>query len=72
MSIKEKKNTSEMTNRRNNQLNKERVIVGCLIFTESLHPQKRFDLDWLQTDDELIGTFVNTVGHFQIHQVMCT
>ena len=47
---------------------KERVIDGCLICTESLHPPKRFDLDEVQLDDQLIGTFVNTVGHLKIHE----
>ena len=47
---------------------KERVIDGCLICTESLHPPKRFDLDEVQLDDQLICTFVNTVGRLKIHE----
>jgi len=48
---------------------KQRVIDQCLILTESLHPPKRFNLDWVQTDDQLIGTFVQTVGHLKIHEL---
>ncbi len=45
-----------------------RVIDGCLLCTESLHPPKRFDLDWVQDDLQLIGEFINTVGHLTIHK----
>ena len=47
---------------------KSRVIDNCFISTESLHPPKRFDLDWVQDDLQLIGEFVNTVGHLVVHK----
>ncbi len=45
----------------------QRVIDKCLILTESLHPPKKFNLDSIYTDDQLIGKFVQTVGHLKIH-----
>ena len=45
-----------------------RVIDNCFICTESLHPPKTFELDWVQDDLQLIGQFINTVGHLTIHK----
>lgn len=45
-----------------------RVIEDCKICTESLHPPKTFELDWVQDDLQLIGQFINTVGHLTIHK----
>ena len=46
-----------------------RVIDNCLICTESLHPPKTFELDWIKDDLQLIGEFINTVGHLTIHEL---
>ena len=49
---------------------KDRVFVGDCLKFESLHtPRLEGDFSFLSRDDELIGAYVQVVGHLQIQEL---
>ena len=49
---------------------KDRVFAGDSLKFESLHsPRQEGDFSFLTRDDELIGAFVQVVGHLQIQEL---
>ncbi len=47
----------------------DKIFYGCkVIFQTTIEPQLKDGLMYRQRDDELIGKFVQVVGHIQVHQ----
>lgn len=48
----------------------DQLFDGCLVLFETLHqPTLVGELSNLEVDDQLIGSFVQVVGHIQIHKL---
>jgi len=49
---------------------KDRIIEGCLVIFETIHEPKLIgELQSRQSDDELVGKFVQVTGHIQRHKL---